>query len=276
MTSGALNLWVSRQIVLLVFIFTLFLPKAFCFELPYKETYFQDHRCLVVMSEGLPDDAPVILALHGALGNGEESFGVFYQGSELPQALWLFPDGLIRVRQKSRRATVIRHAWYDRFTHSYADMKKSREFLIALLDYYAHQSADADQEGKPLAKPRPVVIVGESQGGIMTFETGLNYPGPILALASVDGFIEYPERTLARPLAPKNVHILMQNGSLDPVVQDEDAKATVGELHKRGYYPFLRFYGVGHKITQRMKDDLWGFLRGILRERKMTASGLDP
>ncbi|HVZ80564.1 MAG TPA: hypothetical protein VHE12_07170 [bacterium] len=237
------------------------------FDLPYEEAHFQGHRLLVVVPGDLSDDAPVILALHGALGNGEESFGVFYPGTDFPPCLWLFPDGPVQVRQRSRRTLLTRHAWYDRFTHRYSDMKNSREFLASLLDHYSKWAVGEDGEGRILDKPRPVIIVGESQGGVMTFETGLNYPGTFLAMISVDGFIEYPEKTLARPLAPKRLPILMQNGTLDPVIQKEDAQATRSRLQGMGYHPLLRFYGVGHQITQRMKEDLWSFLRGVILEK---------
>lgn len=261
----------SWSVLFFCLIFALFCDRVSGYELPYDETYFQDHRVLVVAPTDLPDDAPVILALHGALGNGEESFGVFCQGSSLPPALWLFPDGPVLVKQKSRRVVVTRHAWYDRFTHSYGDMKKSREFLVALLGYYSKWAKGDDGAERSLAQPRPVIVVGESQGGVMTFETALNYPGSLMAMASVDGFIEYPEKTLAHPLAPRKAHILMQNGTLDPVIQKEDAKDTAARLQRLGYHPFLHFYGVGHKITQGMKDELWGFLRGVMREK-----GMDP
>src|SRR5690349_21150992 len=99
-------------------------------------------------------------------GTGEEAFGVFYQGSVLPPALWLFPDGPVLVKQRSRRAVVTRHAWYDRFTHRYGDMKKSREFLVALLGHYSKWAKGQEGEDRSLVQPRPVIVVGESQGGV--------------------------------------------------------------------------------------------------------------
>ena len=264
------KIWGGPSTKLAFFVFSVLAPfPALGYELPYDEAYFRGHRVLVVAPSNLPDDAPVILALHGALGNGEEAFGIFYQGSTLPPALWLFPDGPVLVKQNSRRAMITRHAWYDRFTHSYGDMEKSRGFLIALLGHYSKWAKGDDGEERSLAKLRPVIVVGESQGGVMTFETGLNYPGPLMAMASVDGFIEYPEKTLAHPLAQKKAHILMQNGTLDPVIQKEDVKETAARLQRLGYHPLLHFFGVGHKITQGMKYELWGFLRGVMREGGM-------
>lgn len=210
----------------------------------------------MVIPLNLPDDAPVILGLHGSLGNGEESFGCFYEENGLPPCVWLFPDGPLLVRQKSRRTMVIRHAWYDRFTHSYADMKKSREWLTALLDHYTKQGLDENGNEKVLAKPRPVIILGQSQGGVMAFETGMNYSGDLRAIVSVCGFIEYPEKTLFHPLPVKNTAILMLNGKMDPVVQNEDALATLRELKRKGYRPSLRFYEVGHEFTAGMRGSL--------------------
>ncbi len=149
--------------------------------------------------------------------------------------------------------------------------------MVALLDHYSKESMDENGGGKALAKPRPVIILGQSQGGIMAFETGMNYSGDLRAIVSVCGFIEYPEKTLAHPLPAKKTSILMLNGKMDPVVQSEDALATVQELKKRGYRPKLKFYEVGHVFTGGMKTKVWNFLRGMLGEgSKEAARDDDP
>lgn len=229
-------------------------------ELPYDEIEFQGHRCLWATSGGLTDDSPVVLVLHGSLGNAEQSFGDFYR-ADLPSALWVFPNGPQNVRKPGVPQTV--HAWYGRFTHSYEDMKRSRKYLFDLLDHFS-RIPSGDRDKGPLRDPRPVIVIGESQGAMMAFETGLNYPGKVLGIAALCGFIEYPDKTLAHPSAAKGIGILMLNGKMDPVVQEEDALTTLRKLKAKGYHASMKEFEVGHRITSGMKDATNAFLEGLL------------
>jgi len=111
-----------------------------------------------------------------------------------------------------------------------------------------------------------VVIMGESQGGIMSLEAGLNYKGNIAAIVSICGFIEYPQKTLAHPSAPRKTPILMVNGEYDPVVQEEQAQATVKALNKAGYHPVFMEFQTGHRITHGMFMEISRFLQNCFRQ----------
>jgi predicted esterase len=60
----------------------------------------------------------------------------------------------------------------------------------------------------------------------------------------------------------------MVNGKYDPVVQEEQAQATVKALKKAGYHPELREYETGHKITYGMFMEISRFLQDCLANKQ--------
>ena len=212
-------------------------------ESAYTEVFIQNHRCLVVGPANLPSQTPMILMLHGFGTNGFEQLFLLDR-LHLPPCLVVCPDGPLPVAHSSAGA----HAWYDRFTHSRKDMEKSRDYLFEVLDHFSKDRSGEAVSGETF-KPRPVIIMGFSQGACMALETGLNYKGNIEGIISMSGFIEYPEKTLARPRASRRTPILRVRGILDPVVQEDDTQETMKSLRGAGYQPELRESMMGHKIN---------------------------
>ncbi len=126
---------------------------------------------------------------------------------DLPPCLFVMPDAPLRIPHLPSGA----HAWYDRYTHSRQDMEKSRDYLFEVMDDFSKKISDP-LNPEPGFKPRPVIIMGFSQGALMSLEAGLNYKGNIVGIVSMRGFIEYPNKTLAHPLAPRKTLILLVHG----------------------------------------------------------------
>lgn len=248
----------NKVVIGLVF---LLLTSTLSAKMPYDEVYVQNHRCLVVRPQNLPPSAPLVVILHGFGSNGEILYELFCGQLNIPPCLFVLPDAPLEIP----RLSPVQHAWYDRFTHSYRDMENSRIYLFEVIDRFSNENYDnSDTDGS--AHPRPVIIMGESQGGIMSFEAGLNYKGNIAAVVSICGYIPYPRKTLADPLAPKKTPILMVNGEWDPVVQEEDAHATIHALRRAGYNPILREFQTGHKITREMVMEISNFLQKVIHD----------
>jgi predicted esterase len=113
-------------------------------------------------------------------------------------------------------------------------------------------------------KPRPVIILGTSQGGVMALTAGLNYQGNIAAIVSICGYLAYPERSMAHPKAPSGTPILLEHGTMDPIVQEEDIVRTMGVLKQAGYHPVLREHPIGHKITSSIIMEVSNFIQEAL------------
>lgn len=260
--------------LVLVWIGILFLATAAKGEEPYSEIYVQGHRCLVVEPADLPPDAPVVVMLHGFGTNRYELLHLCDQ-LDIPPCLFVLPDAPHPVARASSEA----HAWYDRYTHSRKDMEDSRDYLFAVMDHFSENISDGSMslsgpsteltdtltpEESP--KPRPVIIMGFSQGALMALEAGLNYKGNIEAIVSMSGFIEYPKKTLAHPVAPRQTPILLVHGEWDPVIQEDDTQETIGALKRAGYRPVLKEFLMGHKVTYATVTAVSTFLQGVLNK----------
>ena len=207
-------------------------------------------------SDATSSDSPVVVILHG-FGTTADDMVPLCAELQIPSCLFVLPDGPLRVdRMPGARA------WYDRFTHSRKDVERSRDYLFEVMDHFSKGNSEAE-EGKTL-KPRPVVIMGFSQGAVMSLEAGLNYKGAIKAVVSMSGYMGHPELTMAHPKAPRKTDILMVHGTLDPVVQDEDTQITLSALRKAGYHPVLREFMMGHKITAATVRTVSDFLQKVL------------
>ena len=196
--------------------------------------------------------------LHGFGTNGLELLHLCDE-LDIPPCLFVLPDAPLRVPHMASGA----HAWYDRFTHNYQDMKKSRDYLFAVMDHFSKDLPNPIDPGTP-AKPRPVIIMGFSQGAVMSLEAGLNYKGNIKAIVSMSGYIEYPSKTMAHPSAPAQTPILLVRGEWDPVIQEDDTQETMSVLKRAGYHPVLKEFRMGHQVTYATVMAVSMFLQSIL------------
>lgn len=239
--------------------------RAFA-ESAYLTEYVQGHRCLVVAPRDLPPDAPVILLLHGYGTNGDEMLAISTE-FQLPPCLLILPDGPFPAGR-----SPFTHAWYSRLTHSRKDIERSRDYLCAVMDYFSRRYSTTSDSSDPLETPiatspegtgRPVVIMGFSQGAVMSLEAGLNYKGNVAAVVSMNGYMGEPVKTLAHAAAPRKTPILLVHGTLDPIVQEEMTQATLRALRKAGYHPVSKGFQVGHKITAGTLQAVSQFLRSV-------------
>jgi len=245
-----------------------FLAAGFALaEGPYLTEYVEGHRCLVVAPRNLPPDAPVVLLLHGYGTNADEMLGISGE-FQLPPCLIVLPDGPLPAGR-----SPFTHAWYDRLTHSRKDIEHSRDYLCAVMDYFSKQFSAASDSDTPLESPvpakpegtgRPVVIMGFSQGAVMSLEAGVNYKGNIAAVVSMNGYMGEPEKTLAHPAASRKTPILLVHGTLDPIVQEEMTQATLQALRKAGYHPISKGFYIGHKMTAGTIQAVSEFLQSVL------------
>jgi phospholipase/carboxylesterase len=233
---------------------------------PYSTVSVQGHRCLVVAPKGLPSAAPVILLLHGYGTNGDEMLAISNE-FQFPPCLLVMPDGPFPAGR-----SPFTHAWYNRLTHSRKDIERSRDYLCKVMDYFSKEYSKDPDSDVPLVTPvpespvksgRPVVIMGFSQGAVLSLEAGLNYKGRIAAVVSMNGYMGEPGKTLAHPAAPRGTPILVVHGTLDPIVQEEMTQATLAALRKAGYHPVSKGFQIGHKMTRGTMEAVSDFLQSV-------------
>jgi len=213
------------------------------------EIQIQNHRCLVAGPANLSDDAPVVFILHGLGANADNLFPLIAAMNLLP-CRYVLPDGPMTVGDHA-------YAWYDLKTQNREDMVHSRDYLFGLMDRFS-------TEGEKPGHARPIILMGFSQGGVMSLEAGLNYKGKVEAIVSMSGYIWYPSQTLGRPLAPLNIPILMVHGTNDPIVTEDWTQKTLKALKKAGYKPVFKEFPMAHQITKDSIAEVARFLKKVV------------
>jgi phospholipase/carboxylesterase len=149
------------------------------------------------------------------------------------------------------------YAWYNFQTQSRSDMVNSRNYLYGLMRVFS-------TVGEKPGHVRPIIMTGFSQGGVMSLEAGLNYKGKVEGIVCMSGYIWYPDQTLAHPLAPLTIPILMVHGIYDMVVTEDWTQKTVEALKQAGYGPIFKEFPMGHGITRESLAEVTQFLKKVL------------
>lgn len=131
-------------------------------------------------------------------------------------------------------------AWFDLYADSHVGIKRSRELLFELLE-------DLEKKGFP---PEQIVILGFSQGCLMTYEVGMRYPRRFAGLIGVSGWPHEPVTLLAEqsPFA-KQQKFLVTHGYNDALVPFDKVKAAVTELKAAGLQIEWREFRKAHAIA---------------------------
>jgi len=169
----------------------------------------------------------------------------------LPPCRYVLPDGPMTVGDHA-------YAWYDLRTQNREDMVHSRDYLFGLMNRFS-------TEGEKLGHARPIILMGFSQGGVMSLEAGLNYKGKVEAIVSMSGYIWYPSQTLGHALAPLDTPILLVHGTNDPIVTEAWTQKTLKALKKAGYKPVFKEFPMAHQITKDSITEVARFLKKVIK-----------
>lgn len=207
-------------------------------------------RCRVKLPEGYDGSRPVplLLGLHG-LGGSPDTFIGLWEVVEgygcilaVPQAPSPFPVG-----------GRIGYSWYagDDEESRAAGALRSRDFVLALLDRLEESYSVSD-----------VYLFGYSQGGGMTFLTGLHAPQRFAALAPFSGWLDVSLLTEADIDSARGVPVRIVHGRDDRVVDYQSALFADSLLSAEGYDVELLDFQGQHVFR---REALEGFLEEFLR-----------
>lgn len=221
-----------------------------------SETQIDKHSCLILDPPVIPPGASVVVTLHG-LGTNADDLVPFCEQLKLPHCRFVLPDAPLHLPGYPEGA----FAWYDLQAHDRKQIEKSRDYLFKVLDRFANDPNLRPAPGED-PKARPLVLMGFSQGGVMSLEAGLNYKGGIAAIVSMSGYMPDPWATLTKAQAPFETPILLVHGTEDEVVPVEGSRRAAEALRQTGYFSVtLKEFPMPHTISEASMAEVSKFLQ---------------
>ena len=189
---------------------------------------------------------PLVVAIHG-LGDWPESFADLLDGFHVPARV---------VLPRAPRPWGSGFAWLpgrNSPARGRAE-RRSTERLAGLLRELTPEGTEG------------AVVTGFSQGGILSFALAARHPELVRAAVPVSGYLptSITPRRRAGPLPP----IRALHGTADRVLTVSRARRGAARLRRLGFDVELQEYeGVGHTVTDQMREDLFERLAAALRAR---------
>ena len=94
------------------------------------------------------------------------------------------------------------------------------------------------------------LLGGFSQGGMMTYRSGLIDPKAFTGLIALSSRISDTEGLTPRLPEDRSQPIFIAHGTQDSMISVDDARATKEYLEDNGYSPVYNEYAMGHEISQ--------------------------
>ena len=133
-------------------------------------------------------------------------------------------------------------SWYDLQGDSGPGIRRSRAALTELMD--AQRTAGYPSES--------TILLGFSQGCLMTLDVGFRYPHRLAGLVGISGYVWEPE-DLVRSLPPtaRQQAALFTHGTLDPLIPLGPVREQVQQLKAAGLDLEWREFKKAHTVAGR-------------------------
>jgi phospholipase/carboxylesterase len=220
----------------------------------HAQTPLQTDLPLKYLEQAVPDSSnqPLVIFLHGYGSNEQDLFGMKEQ---LPaQYTYLSVRAPIVMEEGS-------YQWFRKkgegaYNGETDDLKSSGRLL---LDFVAQAAQKYHTE------PAKVVLVGFSQGAIMSYEVALRHPEAVGGIAALSGRI-LP--VLKSELTPdekrQSLAIFIGHGTADKRLPLTDGTEANSLLQSVSLEPeFHAYQGVGHNISAEELQDLSAWLQRL-------------
>lgn len=199
-----------------------------------------------VVGGGSAEEAlPMIIAIHG-LGDEPSRFGAWLEGVDFKARL-ILPRGL--------DAYGSGYTWFSLRPPGGggpdpAEVNAAADGIAALVRRLV---SERPTSGRP-------VVLGFSQGGMLTFALASRHPELFAAALPIAGA---PVGEL--PVPSRGVPLVAFHGEADARIAPEGARARVAALREAGQEAELRLYpGLGHQINGQVRQEVYGSLRRFL------------
>ena len=156
---------------------------------------------------------------------------------------------------------MVMPAWYD-----ILEMSIERKVDVSQIETSAQQITDLiNREIERGIKPEYIVIAGFSQGGAVAYHLALSYPQRLAGLMALSTYFATNE-TLDYSVANKDMPILIEHGTHDPVVPVVLGEQAQQLLSAKGYPVEYRTYPMAHQVCMPQIQGIGMWLNKLLTQ----------
>jgi phospholipase/carboxylesterase len=158
----------------------------------------------------------LMIVLHG-LGDSMEGYRWLPEALQLPWLNYL----LVNAPDQYYGG----FSWYDLYHDAGAGIERSRRLLFELLDNSREKKFPAEK----------TMLLGFSQGCLMSLEIGARYPHRLAGIVGISGYAHEPSK-LALELSPQagEQRFLVTHGTQDPLIPIEQVRPQMELLKRAG------------------------------------------
>ena len=216
----------------------------------------------VVTVEHNPLNKPIdraVIWLHGLGASGHDFEPVVPQlGLNSDMAVrFIFPHA--PNRPVTINGGMVMPSWYDIF-----EMSLDRKVDIAQIEQSSQQIKDLiSREIERGVKPEHIVIAGFSQGGAVAYHLALGYPQRLAGLMTLSTYLATNEQ-INYSAANKEIPILIEHGTHDPVVPVALGEQASKTLSAKGYNVEYITYPMAHQVCMPQIQGIGVWLNKVL------------
>ena len=209
---------------------------------------------ITVFPEKTKSNYGTIVALHG---RGADAHDL------LPLIESLGLDDLLVIAPRAPRLFEFGggYAWYDLSEEGVPDPPSFNESLQLLRKFLAEI-----MKGYPIDATR-LILLGFSQGAVMSYAAGLIDPVSIHGIIALSGYIPSRSNLPFQRDKLKGLPVFISHGTYDELIPLKLGLESAEFLRDAGANVMFREYSMGHQVTEETLRDLSSWMRNLLSQK---------
>ncbi len=203
---------------------------------------------LIYYPDSFEGKLPAIVMLHGRGADADDL---------VPLGSYLGVDGIAVIAPRAPFPFTYGDgfAWYDVEGPKLPGEEKFRKSLDILRKFL-----DEAKEAYPL-DPGQLILLGFSQGTVMSYATALLDPTKVKAIVALSGYIPNKSGLPLQLHDLKGLPVFISHGTSDPIIPVEYGRESAEILRKAGADVCYMEYPIGHELNSEILADLAAWMK---------------